>query len=125
VKIPVNQRTLLAAIRIGNYFKVHAVRAFTAMQMDPATANAVYLLKQIAKVGGTEISRRDLHYVSRARFSTVEMVDAPIQRLIDHGFLTWLPEVPTKRPGRRPSPHLAIHPLTSTYSTHYTEHTQS
>ena len=88
VKVPVERETLLAAIAIGDYCKDQAIRAFTTMWMDAATSDALYLLRRIGRrLDATEISRRDVHFLCRAKFRTAAELEPPLQRLIDHGLL--------------------------------------
>jgi replicative DNA helicase len=46
-KTPVTAVTILAASRIGAYFKANAINAFIEMGTDQGTADAVYLLDRI------------------------------------------------------------------------------
>ena len=57
----VSAQTVLAAARIGEYFKASAINAFAEMGTDQATADAVYLLERIRHLGQDEVSERDLH----------------------------------------------------------------
>ena len=44
---PVQPETIMAAERIGQYFKAVAINVFATMNGDPATADAMYLLERI------------------------------------------------------------------------------
>jgi replicative DNA helicase len=109
VKVPISRETLLSGMRVGHYFKAHAVAAFSTMKTDAATADAVYLLAALGKLDVTQVSRRDAHYLTRARFRKVNDLDPALQRLVEHGYLTRLPDPESKSPGRKPSPMFAIH----------------
>ena len=43
--------TILAAARIGAYFKANAINAFAEMGTDQGTADAVYLLDRVHRLG--------------------------------------------------------------------------
>jgi replicative DNA helicase len=121
VSTPISVATLAAATRMGDYFKSCAIDAFSTMQMDVGTADAIYLLAQVAKVNGIEVSKRDLYNLARSRFKTVAEMMQPLRRLIDHGYLIPVEEPePTpepKRPGRKPSERFTIHPSANGVST--------
>jgi hypothetical protein len=44
---PVSAQTVLAARRIGQYYKANAINAFAEMGTDQDTADAAYLLERI------------------------------------------------------------------------------
>ncbi len=86
----VSAETILAAARIGDYFKASAVNVFTEMGTDQGTADAIYLLERIRYLGHDEVSERDLYRAAR-RFKTKQALRPPLDRLIDHGYLVRLP----------------------------------
>jgi replicative DNA helicase len=98
----VEAQTILAAYRIGKYFKACAINAFIQMRTDPVTADALYLLERIRYLGEDEVSERDLHTASsRARFHTKADLMPAVDRLVDHGYL--IPMPPPKPTGGRPA----------------------
>jgi replicative DNA helicase len=105
----VEAQTILAASRIGNYFKVSAIKAFTEMATDRGITDATYLLERIGRIDTDEVSVRDLFTAcSRSRFKTVNDLMPAIERLIDHGYMYPLP--PSKPTGGRPaSPRFKVH----------------
>ena len=121
---PVEQSSVERAVRLGGYYRVHALAAFDAMRVDPVVAEAEYLLDVIRKVGKKIVSRRDLHAASsRSRFPKADDLVEPLHLLEEHGFLIQQPEPPTKGPGRPPSPTWAVHP--SALATENTQTTES
>ena len=73
------------------------------MGTDQATADAVYLLGRIERLGGDEVSERDMFTAaSRGRFKTTEDLRPALERLVDHGYLVPLPK--PKPTGGRPNP---------------------
>jgi replicative DNA helicase len=70
VRAQVSAETILAAARIGAYFKACAIRAFSTMGTDPAVADAVYLLDRINAMGSEVVSERELHVATQSRFKS-------------------------------------------------------
>lgn len=110
VRRPLRVDTIRSAAMIGDYFKAHAIRAFTTMQTDKDTADAAYLLDRLAKHGSDRITRKALFDLARRRFKTAAEMDPAITRLVDHGYLAAVPMPESKGPGRKPSPVFAVHP---------------
>jgi hypothetical protein len=119
IKTPVTAETILAASRIGAYFKASAINAFIQMGADTGTANATYLLDRITRLGQDEVSERDMHVATQSRFKTKADLMPPLERLIDHGYLAPMP--PAKPTGGRPaSLRYKVHPQ-ATQATKATE----
>jgi len=115
----VTAQTIEAAWRIGNYYKMCAINAFTEMGADHVTADAVYLLDRINSLGVDQLSERDMHVATQSRFKTKADLMPALDRLIDHGYLAPLPAAnPTG--GRPASPRYKVHPK----ATEVTEHTK-
>lgn len=108
---PVSAETILAANRIGEYFKAAAIKAFSVMGTDPITADAMYLLDRILGTGDEEMSERDMFNLSRSRFKQTASMAPALARLIEHGFLLPLPVSPPSGRGRPASPRFTVHPL--------------
>ena len=104
----IDEQTILAASRIGDYFKAAAINAFIEMGTDPVTADAVYLLERIHRLGQDEISERELHGASRSRFKTKADLKPALNRLVDHGYLIPQPAPKQERPGRPASPRYRV-----------------
>ncbi|OBB71573.1 YfjI family protein [Mycobacterium sp. 852014-52144_SCH5372336] len=108
---PIDAETVRAAHRIGRYFKCCAIAAFAEMGADRVTADAVYLLDVITRLGADEVSERDLHVAgSRSRFRSKADLLPSVERLVEHGYLAPMPAAkPTG--GRPPSPRYKVHPV--------------
>ncbi|MDQ1247528.1 MAG: hypothetical protein QG597_1898 [Actinomycetota bacterium] len=103
--------TVVAAFRIGNYYRAAAIKAFSDMGADQGTADALYLLHRIASIGVDELSARDMFNAARGRFKSVQDMAPAVDKLIDHGLIAPIPqELPTGR-GRPPSPRFKVHHL--------------
>jgi hypothetical protein len=87
---PVSAKTVVAAARIGEYYKASAINAFTEMGTDQGTADAIYLLERIRYLGQDEVSERDLYRAAK-RFKMKQALRPPLDRLIDEGYLVRLP----------------------------------
>lgn len=108
VRVPVDRQSILEAVRLGNYYKACAMRAFATMSRDELTSDAVYLLERIRAHGEDELTVRDAHRIAQ-KFKTRADLDPAIDRLIESGWLALLPE-PKAGMGRPPSPRLVVHP---------------
>lgn len=106
VETPIRAETIVAAARVGEYFKAAAITAFSEMQTDPVTADAVYLLGRIGKLG-TEFSERDLHQASRSRFKSKADMMPALQRLIENEYVAPIQATETTT-GRPPSPRYVV-----------------
>jgi replicative DNA helicase len=99
--------TILAASRIGAYFKANAINAFIEMGTDQGTADAVYLLDRIDRLCQSELSERDMHVATKSRFKKKDDLIPVIARLVDHGYLIPLPD--SEPTGGRPgSPRYTV-----------------
>jgi hypothetical protein len=117
---PVTAQTILAATRIGAYFKACAVRAFAQMRVNPGVDDAAYLLRRIVSLGVPAVSQRDMLVAcSRSRFRVKADMLPAVKLLVDHGYLV-LQQTSQRTGGRPSSPIYAIHPL----ATEATEHTE-
>jgi hypothetical protein len=106
----VEEETITAAAKIGEYFKACAINAFAQMGTDRVTADTLYLLDRITRMDTDEVSERDLFTsCSRAKFKTMADLMPVLDRLIDHGYLA---RMPTCKPtgGRPSSPRYKVHP---------------
>jgi replicative DNA helicase len=74
--------------------------------------DAAYLLDVVRRLAQSVVTRRDLHRAaSRSRFPKPADLDAPLGVLVDHGYLTRLPDPPASgKGGRPPSPSWQVHP---------------
>ena len=101
-----NAQTVLAAQRIGTYFKACAITAFAEMGTDQATADAVYLLDRVRHIGEGEVSERDLQRAGK-RFKTKAELRPALDRLVENGYLTLI-HVEESTGGRPASPRYMV-----------------
>jgi hypothetical protein len=101
--------TVKSAARIGAYFRACAVKAFVEMGADQGTADAVYLLERIKRLGQDEVSERDLQRAAQ-RFKKKDDLLPAIGRLVDNGYLMPLPTSVSLTAGRPASPLFKVHP---------------
>jgi hypothetical protein len=108
---PVTDETILAATRIGAYFKACAIRAFVQMRANQAIGDAAYLLRRIVSLGSETVSERNIFTAcSRSRFHIKADMEPAIKLLVDHGYLA-LQQKAQRTGGRPSSPIYAVHPL--------------
>jgi replicative DNA helicase len=108
----VSAATIMAATQIGRYYLIHALRAYSQMQLDGDTQDAVYLLTRLrqhfAGDAGDTITEREIQRLCQ-KFKTKEELVPALNRLEDNGWI--FPEsVKTDGPGRPPSPIFTPHP---------------
>jgi replicative DNA helicase len=106
VTAPITPATVLAASRIGDYYRTCAIRAFSEMGTDKVTADATYLLERVKRLGQNELSERDMHVATQSKFKTKDTLMPAVSRLVDHGYLEPLPPMPTG--GRPASPRYKL-----------------
>lgn len=106
---PVTATTVLAAYRLGEYYRACAIRAFTEMGTDQITADANFLLDRIQLLGQDEVSERDMQRAGKSRFKTKADLKPVLSRLVDAGYLLALPK-PEPTGGRPASPRYKVHP---------------
>lgn len=117
---PISAQTILAASRIGGYFKASAINAFAEMGTDCGTADAIYLLRRVRDLGQDEVSERDLHVAGRSVFKKKADLTPALDQLVDHGYLVPLAQ-PKSTGGRPASPRYKVHPFAK--ATQHTEGT--
>ena len=83
---PLPAKTMQDAIDVGNYFLEHAKLSYRMMGADKDLADARYIIKKLNISRPLFISRRDLLRECQ-RFSSVEMLDKPMQLLIEYGYI--------------------------------------
>ena len=86
----VTAETIAAAYRLGEYYKVCAIKAFTVMGADQVSADAEYLLDRIHHLDAEEVSERDMQRTAK-RFKSREVMLPALDRLLDYGWLIPLP----------------------------------
>ncbi|MGV0790485.1 YfjI family protein [Mycolicibacterium sp. XJ1819] len=97
----VTAETVLAAARIGDYFKASAINTFAEMGADPVTRDARYLLDRVQAIGAAEVSLRDMQRAAQ-RLKTKQDVLAAVDRLVEHGYLIPLDQEQDRAAGGRP-----------------------
>lgn len=115
---PVSADTVHAAWQIAEYYRACAIRAFSDMGADQATADAQYLLERITRAHDGELSERDIfNAASRSRFKSMADIRPGIGLLVDHGWL--IPLDAAKPTGGRPaSQRYKIHPHAAKHAEH-------
>jgi Protein of unknown function (DUF3987) len=115
-KLPICERTMAAALALGDYFTDHAKVAFACMGSDPATANAREVLAFVRARYAADEKKTDTWKISElhralphkpdSRFAKVETVVEALDVLEEHRYAVRLPN-PARQSGaggRPPSP---------------------
>ena len=103
---PINAEVMSAAIRLAEFYGVHAQAVYQIMGADEEQAKAKYLWKRISENGADTISKRDLFNLCKGRFKRVDEMEPALQILFDMGYL----REETIDTGGRPSKKLLVNP---------------
>jgi replicative DNA helicase len=109
---PIGPATVISAHEIIEYYTAHSLAAFELMSTDETTVRARALLRWIESNGASQFDAREAYRgLSRTRFPSMSDLEAPLARLIQHGYIRPRPQAPTSsRGGRPPSPKYLVHP---------------
>ena len=102
---------MAAALRLGAVVAKHALIAFDCMGADSALDDARIILSWIRREGLKEFSRRECHKAYQHRFHRAEMIDAPLNVLVERGFIRPRPAPITPGVGRPKSRTFEVNPL--------------
>ncbi len=100
--IPVDVQDMSAAIRIGEVLIRHALVAFDAMAADPALEGSRAILAWITRKGLKEFTHQAAHNALQSRFHHSKEMNAPLEVLVDRGYIRPCPR-PTSPTVGRPS----------------------
>ncbi len=109
VRAPIDQTTMAAAIRIGEFLVPHALAVFDLMGADKRIDDARAVLGWIERNHLDQFSRRDCQREFLSRFPRVSEAVACLALLVERGYLADLPR-PTGRTGRPPSTVYVVNP---------------
>jgi len=101
---------MAAAIRLGEVLGKHALIAFDCMGADSALEDARSILSWIRREALKEFTRRDCHKAHQGRFSRADSLDAPLDVLVERGFLRSRPAPITPSVGRPKSRTFEVNP---------------
>jgi replicative DNA helicase len=104
--------TIAMAARIGRYYLSHAPRAYSQMQLDVDTQDAVYVHDRLRlhfarEDAGETIAEREIQRLCRKFKNKNELLPA-LNRLVDNGWIFPIDDSPDG-PGRPASPRYRVH----------------
>jgi hypothetical protein len=100
------------AFRLVAYFKDHARKIYAIMAADPCMREAAHVLRWLMRNTDIKVfSRRDAHRHLAHTFARSETLDAPLTRLVEHGYLRSLPGEQRSGPGRKASMRYEVNTL--------------
>lgn len=119
---PIDEETMRAALALARYFIPHARAAFAQMDSDLTREAATHILAWLErrdKDKGPEFKHSECWQALRRRFDKPEDLDAPLARLVDHGYIrpkadpdvVAIGAAPPATKGRPRSPLYQINPL--------------
>ena len=106
----IDAETMLGAIAIGEYLIPHAKAAYFEMGSDPAIDTARRILAWVSSGQMSSFSKNEAFNALRGAVRKSNELDAPLQLLVDHGYIRLIVEEHKGR-GRKPSPNFEINPL--------------
>lgn len=110
-KTPISAETMAAAVKLAEFYGLHAEAVYKDMGADDDQSEARYLWRHIQEAGKAIISKRDLYRLVRGRFKRAADMEAPLQELIDMGYIRE-EAVEREGAGRKASPNIIVNPLT-------------
>jgi hypothetical protein len=107
--VPIAPETVAAAWAVGDYFKAHALAAFSMMGADPEVERAQGLLRWIERHGLKAFTLRDCHRHHQSVGSPSDLLPA-LAVLEGRGFIRREPDQNHPGPGRKVSPTWEVNP---------------
>lgn len=109
IPLVIGREAIEHAIRLGHYFTSHAIAAFQIFSRNACLALAEHILHTIQRQQFETFTKRDVYLLVRSRVDTAADLDAPLQKLVDHGFIRDVTRL-THGPGRKPSSTFEVNP---------------
>ncbi len=108
----VEARSVEDAFRLVAYFKAHARKVYAIMAADPCTREAAHVLRWLIRNPEVKaFSRRDAHRQLAHTFARSEALEAPLTRLVEHGYLRAIAVDQRPGPGRKASTRYEVNTL--------------
>ena len=109
--LEVSEETMMAAIRLGEYFVEQARATFEVTGYDPVVKQCKYLLKRIAEKQWLTIDRRQIQNKCRTiGLDAVEKVQRVLDKLEEYGYIRGMDNEREKRVGAPHSRTYEVHP---------------
>ncbi len=106
IPVSIGEKSLL----LSDYLLSHALAAYQLMGADPAIGGAKKVLAWAQRAGLAVFSKRDAWQACKGFFKEARDLDAPLQTLVEHGYLQALEPPKRTGPGAPPSPRFALNP---------------
>jgi hypothetical protein len=90
----ISSQTMEAAITLGNYYLAHAQAVMTKWGVDGRVVQAQRILEWARRGGRSEFSARDVQRSNNRTFTSVEDTRAPLELLIERGWIRPLSDGP-------------------------------
>jgi hypothetical protein len=104
-------RTVAAACRLGKYYEAHALAAYDCMAALPDIEGARRVLAWIRRTKQARFSARGAFTaLDRQFFRTMDDLVPSLGRLMEYGYIRWVPPPPRSGKGRSPSPVYEVNP---------------
>ena len=117
-EVTISSQTMQAAIRIGEYYKAHALVAFGIMGLDGKLNRARKVWTSIEQLGKADFKESDLWQLVRRQFAEPAALREILRLLESMNYIREIgPIEPLKKKGRKGSPSYEINPLARTLNT--------
>src|SRR5262249_31139095 len=108
----IDAESVRRAKRLVQYFQAHAAKAHLELGADPKLKGALAALDWLRRTGATEFSKHELHKAiqGQALFKKADSLDAPLDLLVETGWIIRQPQPMNPGKGRRKGPCFWVHP---------------
>jgi replicative DNA helicase len=107
----ISPRTVAAACRLGKYYEAHALATYDCMAALPDIEGARRVLAWLRRTKRKRFSAREAFTaLDRHFFRTMDDLLPCLGRLVDYGYIRWVPPLPRSGAGRPPSPVYEVNP---------------
>jgi Protein of unknown function (DUF3987) len=106
----VDGESLRRAVMLVDYFKAHARKVWSEMDVDPKLRVARKVVRWLRGSGLSRFTKRDAYQALKGTFKTVVDLEPVLGLVEKHSFIRAEPAVKQDKAGRPPSPGYQVHP---------------
>jgi hypothetical protein len=106
-KKPIEETTMVSALKIGTVLIPHALAVFDLMGADPLLSDARAVARWLKRKGATEFSARDCFCAMQTRFKRMDKLRLVLALLVDHCYIR---EMALVKGAHRPSERFLVNP---------------
>lgn len=111
-EVLVNQKTMMNAIVIADYFLEHSRACYQLMGIDEDAERAKHVLKKLELKPQEEYKKYDIFRICKNTYiKGVDDLEPMLMALVEYGYLFEIIPKPTRAIGRKPAPIYKLNPL--------------